>query len=91
MNDTPFLEGRSTEIAGTDNQLYLAVTIKKSEVNDTASAEAASVSIPDSFNISIQELVKKINPDAVDFLKYIPTEFLSSEQIRGKMEGISCM
>lgn len=76
------------ESVGTDNQLYLAVAIKKSGVNATASAEAASVTNPDFSVISIHELIEKINPDAKDFLKYIPDDFLTPEQMEGKKEGI---
>ena len=72
-----------------DNRLYLAVAIKESGVNvTTAMQDIVPVTIPDSSNISIQELVRKINPEAVDFLKYIPTEFLSKEQIQGKIKGL---
>jgi len=71
-----------------DNQLYLAVAIKKSGVNVTAATEVASVTIPDFSTISIHELIEKINPDAKDFLKYIPDEFLTPEQMEGKKDGI---
>ena len=47
------------ESVGTDNQLYLAIAIKKSGVNVTASTEAASVTNPDFSVISIHELIEK--------------------------------
>lgn len=76
------------ESVDADNQLYLAVAIKKSGVNVTAATEVASVTNPDFSVISIHELIEKINPDAKDFLKYIPDDFLTPEQMEGKKEGI---
>ena len=76
------------EYTDNDNQLYLAVAIKKSEVNVTPTAEAEAVTISDFYTYSIADLVKKINPSAIDFLKYIPTEFLNEAQIKGKIEGL---
>ena len=74
------------EYVDDNNQLYLAVAIKKSEVNETSSDKADSASISD--NISITDLIKKINPEAVDFLKYIPDNFLNEAQLKGKKNGI---
>lgn len=76
------------ENIGRDNQLYLAVAIKKSEVIDMGTTEVAAKSTSDISKISIQDLVDKINPDAKDILKYIPTGFLSEEQLVGKLLGM---
>lgn len=71
-----------------ENHLYLVVAIKKSGVIETKSTKVASASIPDNSIISIHDLIQKINPDAIDFLKYIPNQFLTIEQLVGKKQGI---
>ena len=74
------------ELVNEKNQLYVLVAIKKSEVNDATPAEADPASISDT--ISIADLIKKINPEAVDFLKYIPDNFLNEAQLEGKKIGV---
>ena len=85
-NDIVPVQLEIKEFTNEQNQLYFVVSIKKSEVVDASPAKADSTSISDI--ISIADLIKKINPEAVDFLKYIPDEFLNEAQLEGKKIGI---
>ena len=71
-----------------DNQLYVAITIEKNEVTESHKVENTTKGGSTSFNISLQQLVENVNPSASDILKYIPKEFLSLEQQRGRIKGM---
>lgn len=66
------------------NRLYVAVAlegIKKDRVESMGVPTNRSHVHTSPVNISISDLFAKINPLDIDFLKYIPKEFLDSEQI----------
>lgn len=71
------------------NTLYVAVSleaIKMTEVSKQGTTENGVAQNSRSVNISISDLLPKINPKEVDFLKYIPDELLTDEQIASKNE-----
>ena len=76
------------ELKGDGGRLYFAVTIEKSRVAVTTSPTGAVTTSIDS-DISIAELVKNINPEAIDTLKYFPDNMLSEEQKAGKEKGLA--
>ena len=70
-----------------NNRLYLAVALTKIEtgvmVHTAFETQMRTGLLPIS-NISILELFAKINPKDKNFLKYVPDEFLNTEQLKGK-------
>lgn len=73
------------------NRLYVAVTlegIKKDRVVSVGVPNNRSHIRTSPVNISIPDLISKINPQDMDFLKYIPDELLTSEQIKGKQSTV---
>lgn len=74
-----------------NNRLYLAVALTKIEtgvMGYTASDNQIRTSLLPVSTISIPELVAKINPADRNFLKYIPDEFLNSEQLDAKRRAL---
>ena len=69
-----------------DNKLYVAITIKKSEIVDSISTNVDNASNSDNYTVS--QLIELINPNASSFLKYFPNQMLSSDQLIGKRKGI---
>ena len=64
------------------NRLYLAVALTKIEtsvMDDTALQEGERTRLLPVSDISIPQLIKKINPEDENFFKYIPDEFLTKE------------
>lgn len=75
------------EFKDKQNTLYIAVSleaIKKTEVSKQGTTENGVAQNSRSVTISIYDLFSKINPKDIDFLKYIPNEFLNVEQSRVK-------
>lgn len=73
------------------NQLYVSVTLQKmkADLMGTAS-EQSSYHIPKStFNYSLYDIIKNVNPSDKEFLKYIPDELLSKEQQARKNIALS--
>ena len=71
------------------NCLYVAVAlegIKKDRVESMGVPNIRSHVRTSPVNISISDLLQKINPKDVDFLKYIPNELLTDEQIKSKID-----
>lgn len=71
------------------NRLYVAVAlegIKKDRVKSMGVPNIRSHVRTSPVNISISDLLQKINPKDVDFLKYIPNELLNDEQIKSKTD-----
>ena len=74
-----------------DNTLYVAValeTIKKTEVSGQGNTENGVTQNSRSVNISIPDLISKINPKDTGFTKYVPKGMLTEEQVKelGKSE-----
>lgn len=65
------------------NTLYVAVSlgaIKKTEVSKQGTTDNSVAQNSRSVNVSIHDLFKNINSQDVNFLKYIPSQFLTNEQ-----------
>lgn len=81
------------EYINDDNRLYLAVAMTKineadvveSVVDGKADIEHSLLSAP---TVSIVDIFKKINPKDKNFLKYIPDEFLNTEQKEAKASAL---
>lgn len=74
------------------NTLYVTVVMsdnKKKTIDATGLNRINGDTATMSSEISVPELIKKINPNDSDFLKYFPDEMLSSEQLKGKAIGIA--
>ena len=71
-----------------NNRLYVAVALTKIETgvkeNTILDNNRASTTLPPVSDISISEIFKNVNPKDKKFLKYIPNQFLSDEQIKAK-------
>ncbi|MBQ8836450.1 MAG: hypothetical protein IJ002_03175 [Clostridia bacterium] len=75
-----------------DNRLYLAVALTKIEtdvISDTAPQKAERTRLVSVSDISIPQLIEKINPYDKNFFKYIPDEFLNKAQLEAKREALS--
>ena len=75
------------EFKDKQNTLYVAISlegIKKTEVSKQGTTENGVAQNSRSVNIIIRDLFSKINPKDINFLKYIPDEFLNKEQIAAK-------
>ena len=75
------------EFKDKQNTLYVAISleaIKKTEVSKQGTTENSVAQNSRSVTISIPHIFIKINPKDINFLKYIPNEFLSKEQIDAK-------
>lgn len=79
------------EYIDNNNRLYLAVAMTKINeadvVGNTARINERTNLLPTS-NISIVNIFKKINPQDKNFLKYIPDEFLNTEQKEAKASAL---
>ena len=84
------------EFSDKENTLHIAIALESFEVTkkdgsikkeDAENGVAQHFSVPS--NISIANFFEKINPLDEDFLKYLPDNFLSAEQIEGKRRGIT--
>ena len=73
------------------NQLYVSVTLQKMKADLMGtSSEQSSYHIPKStFNYSLPDIIKNVNPADKEFLKYIPDELLSKEQKTSKNIALS--
>lgn len=74
------------------NTLYVAVSlesIKKTEVSKQGTTENGVAQNSRSVTYSICDLFKKINPKDVDFIKYLPNELLTYEQLKAKERYIN--
>ena len=79
------------EFKDKQNTLYVAISleaIKKTEVSKQGTTENSVAQNSRSVTISIPNIFAKINPKDISFLKYIPNEFLSEEQIEAKNKAI---
>ena len=75
-----------------DNTLYVAIAlegIKKDEVITQGDTENGVTQYAHSSNISIADLFRNVNPIDGHFLKYLPDQFLSKEQIESKYKALS--
>ena len=75
-----------------NNRLYLAVALTKIEtdvISDTILENQASTRLLPVSDISIPQLIAKINPKDENFFKYIPNDLLSAEQIEAKKRALS--
>jgi len=76
-----------------NNKLHLAVTVEnkiETEINTEARAnKEPSLSATSVSNVSITDILKTVNPEEIDFLKYFPDELLTKEQLKGKEAGIN--
>jgi hypothetical protein len=72
-----------------DNKLYVAVSMKQNEAADLdADTPYGAAGTTTALELSIPELVQKINPQDGDFLKYIPDSMLSNEQKQSKAAAL---
>lgn len=79
------------EFKDKSNKLYVAIaleTTKKTEVSKQGNTNNGVTQNSRSVNISITDLVSKINPKDIDLIKYIPDELLTSEQIKSKQSTV---
>ena len=75
-----------------NNRLYLAVALTKIEtgvMGDTALQREERTRLLPVSNISIPDLIKKINPRDENFFKYVPNEFLNDAQVEAKQRALS--
>ncbi|MGL4483404.1 MAG: ImmA/IrrE family metallo-endopeptidase [Anaerovoracaceae bacterium] len=75
-----------------DNRLYLLVSltdIKKETVMDSKPKIIDPGLFASYYEISLTELFSKINAKDKEFLKYVPDNFLSLEQLEAKKEAIN--
>ena len=76
----------------TKSGLYVVLTIKETEAevvkapNDKDTEELTS--IPASVTFNVADIIKNINPDDGEFLKYCPDPLLSETQLNSKKEAI---
>lgn len=74
------------------NKLYITVTldkVKKMTIMGQSPTSKSRYNYPmSSFNISLSELFTNINTSDIDFLKYVPDQFLNKSQMEGKREGL---
>lgn len=80
------------EFRDKENTLYVAISLEKikmTEVSKQGTTENGVAQNSRSVNVSISDLLLKINPKDVNFLKYIPDELLTDEQITFKNEEIN--
>ncbi|MGN0449428.1 MAG: hypothetical protein ACI4G0_03605 [Ruminococcus sp.] len=71
------------------NTLYVAVSldaIKMTEVSKQGTTENGVAQNSRSVTYSIYDLFTKINPKDIDFIKYIPDDLLTKEQLKVKKE-----
>lgn len=74
-----------------NNKLYIAVAmtkIKEVDVMGDTSLEKDQTDLLSTSTYSIRDIFKNINPVDKLFLKYVPDEFLSEEQISAKREAL---
>lgn len=77
------------EFIDKENKLYVAVTLKKTEAVDlNADPSYETTSATTASEISVPELIQKINPSDGDFLKYIPDSMLTDEQAASKVKAL---
>lgn len=77
------------EFIDKENKLYVAVTLKKTEAVDlNADPSYETTSASTASEISVPELIQKINPSDGDFLKYIPDSMLTDEQAASKVKAL---
>lgn len=72
------------EFRDKQNTLYVAVAldgIKKTEVSGQGNTENGVTQNSRSVTISITDLMRNVNPSAVNFTKYFPRELLAKEQL----------
>lgn len=83
------------EGATTNNKLYVSVTLGKIKIEnerikvETSDPNGRTSTLPTTFsNISIADLVKKINPEYGNFYKYIPSVLLDEKQQLSKNTAV---
>ena len=78
-------------VDGTDNQLYVSVTLHKMKADLMAapSEQSSYRTAKSTFNYSLYDIIKNVNPSDKEFLKYIPDELLSKEQQASKNIALS--
>lgn len=78
------------------NKLYVSITLGKIKIENKVIAQVAENYINNNqwqsarlfSEISIPQLVEKINPEYGNFYKYIPSELLDEEQIKSKTVAV---
>lgn len=80
------------EFEGQPNKLYITVTlnkIKEAPIMGSRSISKNGWDIPKAAStITLAELFSNINTSDIDFLKYVPDQFLNKSQMEGKREGL---
>lgn len=80
------------EFEGQPNKLYITVTlnkIKEEPIMGSRSISKNGWDIPKAAStITLAELFSNINTSDIDFLKYVPDQFLNKSQMEGKREGL---
>ena len=82
------------EFKDKQNTLYIAISleaIKKTEVLKQGNTEKGVTQNSYSVTISICDLFSKINPKDINFLKYIPNNFLNTKQLAAKNKAIGAV
>lgn len=79
------------EIKEIDNEsngkLYIVATINKDAILTDAPQMSGSP-IQASSEISIEDIIQKVNKNDVDILYTIPSQFLNKDQLKGKRQGL---
>lgn len=57
-------------------------------MGDTILENKASTRLLPASNISVPQLINKVNPQDENFFKYIPSEFLNREQLEAKKQAL---
>lgn len=73
------------------NTLYVTVVLeenKKKTINESGLNRISGDTDTMSSEINIADLISKVNPNDSDFLKYVPDDLLTTEQIKGKSKGL---
>lgn len=76
------------------NKLYISVTLRDIKTGtrvegDTLSSESSKKSPIQVPTYSLAQLFQNVNPEDIDFLKYVPDQFLSRAQREGKQRGLA--
>lgn len=71
-----------------ESGVYIVATIKEDVLLGTSEAKGSHVSPTSSYNASIEDVIKKVNPENTRILANLPEQFLTKEQLAGKRKGL---